>query len=211
MDSGIDVPSSSAPVQNIDITERSSSIGDPSSSPLPILPVGRDDRRGRTSASARRSYSPSSSVSFDQGFAADAITEDEREEFAAQQAQRQERRWRSVVEEQDEGQELWDLEKRLDSWVGKCPLCYVRQCGGRDVDVRHSLDQCPDALRKAVATDITRFEKVWFEKFTSCTDCRVAQKICTRWQETYEGSCRFKPVPGRDASTRRSYSRRSRP
>jgi RecQ family ATP-dependent DNA helicase len=197
MDSGVDVPSSSVPVPDIDITERSSSIGEASSSGLPILPVGRDDGHGCISASAIRSHSPRSSVSFDQGFAADAITEDEREEFAAQQAQRQAQRWRSVVEEQDEGQEVWDLEKRLDSWVGKCPLCHVRQCGGRDVDVRHPLDRCPDALRTAVVTDISRFEQVWFEKFASCTDCGVAQKICTRWQETYEGSRRFKLVPGR--------------
>jgi hypothetical protein len=63
--------------------------------------------------------------------------------------------------------------------------------------VQHLLDQCPDILCTAVVTDITRFEKVWFKKFASCTDCGVAQKICTRWQETYKGSCRFKPIPGR--------------
>jgi hypothetical protein len=64
------------------------------------------------------------------------------------------------------------------------------------VDVGHPLDQCPDELHEVVARDMTSFEKVWFEKFASCTNCGVAQKICMRWQETYEGSCRFEPVPG---------------
>lgn len=56
------------------------------------------------------------------------MTVQEQEEFAVQQRPRQQQRWRTAVEEQDEGQEVWDLENRLDSWVGKCPLCYVRQC-----------------------------------------------------------------------------------
>ena len=83
MNSGIDVSSSSVPVQNINITEHRSSISEPSSSPLPILPVSRDNSHGRLSASAIRSHSLSSLVSFDQGFAADTITKDKQEEFAA--------------------------------------------------------------------------------------------------------------------------------
>jgi hypothetical protein len=83
MDNGVDVLSSSVPVLNIDITERSSSIDEASSSRLPILPVSKDDGYSCISASAIRSHSSRSLVSFDQGFAANAIIKDKREEFAA--------------------------------------------------------------------------------------------------------------------------------
>ena len=175
-DSGIEVPSSSIP--------------------LPTINVSRDESHNGGSSSPTHGHSPSSLVSFDQGFATDVIHGRERDEFTAQQAQRSQQRWRTIVQERDEGQEVWDVENRLDSWVGKCPLCYVRQCGGWDVDVRHPFDQCPDELHEVVARDITSFEKVWFEKFASCTNCGVVQKICIRWRETYEGSRRFEPVPG---------------
>ena len=175
-DSGIEVPSSSIP--------------------LPTINVGRDESHSGGSSSPNDGHSPSSLDSFAQGFATDVIHGRERDEFTAQQAQRSQQRWRTIVQERDEGQEVWDVENRLDSWVGKCPLCYVRQCGGWDVDVRHPFDQCPDGLHEVVARDITSFEKVWFEKFASCTNCGVVQKICIRWRETYEGSRRFEPVPG---------------
>jgi hypothetical protein len=83
MNSSVNVPSSSVPVLNINITERSSSIGKASSNRLPILPVDKDDGHSCILASAIHSYLLCSLVSFDQGFAADVITKDKQEEFAA--------------------------------------------------------------------------------------------------------------------------------
>jgi hypothetical protein len=194
MDSGIDVPSSSVPAQKMDIP--SSSVGFPRSSPLPSSDVDKDHDHDCISASARCSYSPGSSASFDQGFAADTMAVHEQNEFTTQQAQRRQQRWRTVVEEQDEGHEVWDLENQLDSWVGKCPLCYVRQCQGWDVDVQYTLDVCPDELQEKVATEAELLSRVRFEKFASCMFCGVAQKICTRWAEIGEGSNRFREVKG---------------
>jgi RecQ family ATP-dependent DNA helicase len=189
MDSGIDVPSSNVPTQSIGIPE-------PSSSPVPTSRVDQGNGRDGTWPSVMRSHSPSSVASFDHGFAADAIPAHERDVFTAQQAQRRQQRWRTVVEEQDEGHEVWDLENRLDSWVGKCPLCYVRQCQGWEVNSQHRFDQCRDELYQTVAGEAQKLQRIHFERFASCTFCKVAQKICSRWAETHEGSRRFKEVPG---------------
>jgi len=187
MDSGIEIPSSSVPGRHIDITDSSSRIDIPSS-------IGDSHDGGSTSPI--RGHSPSSSVEFDHIFAAGPIQASEQDEFAAQQVQRSQQRWRTIVQEQDEGHEVWDLENRLDSWVGKCPLCYVRQCQGWDIDVRHTLDVCPDILQEEVAIEAESLSKVRFERFASCVFCGVAQKVCTRWTEIREGSNRFREVKG---------------
>lgn len=188
-DSGVDIPSSSIadiPSGRAGIGFGSSSIADgsigsiPSSMPLPAL---QDTRRR-------------SSIRFDQGFAGDSMTRDEQETFTAQQAQRRQQRWQSVVQEQDEGREVWDIESRLDSWVGKCALCYVQQCNGKKVDVRHGFEECPDGLRSTVAGEIKKLDGIRFERFASCTFCRIAQKVCSRWEETYSGSRRFRQAEG---------------
>ncbi|KFZ01485.1 hypothetical protein V500_00751 [Pseudogymnoascus sp. VKM F-4518 (FW-2643)] len=88
-----------------------------------------------------------SSVSFDEGFAADQDSVSESRAFEAQNHQRSQQRWRVEADSQREGHEVWNLETRLDSWVGKWPLCYVRQCQGWEVDVRHTLENCPDESR----------------------------------------------------------------
>ena len=189
IDSGIDVPSSSIadiPSSRVGVNMPSSSIAEhpissiPSSMPLPTL----------------QDTSRRSSISFDDGFAADTMTRDEQETFTVQQAQRRQQRWQSVVQEQDEGKEVWDIESRLDSWVGKCPLCYVQQCNGKKVDVRHPFEECPDKLRGKVAEEIKKLEGINFDKFASCTYCRIAQKVCSRWEETYTGSSRFRQAEG---------------
>jgi hypothetical protein len=83
MDSSVNVPSSSILVLNINITEHSSSIDEVSSSRLFILSVGRDNCYSCILASVIRSYLSRNSVSFNQRFAADIITKNKREEFAA--------------------------------------------------------------------------------------------------------------------------------
>jgi hypothetical protein len=83
MNSSINIPSNSIPVLNIDITEHSSNINEASSNRLFILLIKKDNRYSCILASVIYSYSLYSSVSFDQGFAANIITKDKQEEFAA--------------------------------------------------------------------------------------------------------------------------------
>ena len=116
--------------------------------------------------------------------------------FEAQRHQRSQQRWRVEADSQQEGHEVCNLETPLDSWVGKCPLCYVRQCQDWDVDVRHTMENCPDESRTKVVAEVESLRTVCFEPYASCTSCTVAQKVCTRWVETREGSNRFRKVDG---------------
>jgi hypothetical protein len=83
MNNNVNVSSSSVPVLDIDIIERSSSIDEASSNRLLILFVGKNDGYSYILASVIHSYLSHSSVSFDQGFAANVIIKDKQEEFAA--------------------------------------------------------------------------------------------------------------------------------
>jgi hypothetical protein len=83
MNSSVNVPSSSVPVLNINITEHSSSIDEASNNRLLILSVGRDNGYSCILASAIYSHLLRSLVSFDQGFAANVIIKDKQEEFVA--------------------------------------------------------------------------------------------------------------------------------
>jgi hypothetical protein len=83
MNSSVNILSSSVLVLNINITEHNSSIDKASSSRLLILPVGKDNSYSYILASVIHSYLSRSLVSFDQRFAADVITKDKQEEFAA--------------------------------------------------------------------------------------------------------------------------------
>lgn len=50
----------------------------------------------------------------------------------------------------------------------------------RVVDIRHALHECPDELQKIVAQKTKVLENIWFELYTGCFDCEVAQSICSR-------------------------------
>jgi hypothetical protein len=83
MDNSVNVLSSSIPILNINITEHSSSISKASSNRLPILPINKNNCHSCILASAIHSHLLCSSVNFNQGFAADVITKNKQEEFAA--------------------------------------------------------------------------------------------------------------------------------
>jgi RecQ family ATP-dependent DNA helicase len=169
-DRGVDIPSSS-----IDIPARSSrGIGFPSAPP---------------------SNSQGSIARVDPDFAGDYITSADREEFQGQQRQRQTQRLQIASQNQQEGREVWSLEERLDVWVGICPLCYVRQCQGCVVDIRHALHECPDELQKIVAQEAKVLEDIRFEPYAGCFDCGVAQSICSKWDEVREGKRCFQRNP----------------
>ncbi|KAH7418918.1 hypothetical protein BKA64DRAFT_763810 [Cadophora sp. MPI-SDFR-AT-0126] len=155
MDSAIDIPSSSIRVSSV----RSNGL-DSSDGPFPSSPSA---------------YSQSSTVSFNQGFAADQISPAEREEFQSQQIQRQQQRLYVQEHNQQEGHDIWDLENRLDMW--------------------HTLDECVDPEKGLVASEVEALKGIHFERYASCYDCGVAQQICTRWEEIREGNKKFQRIP----------------
>jgi RecQ family ATP-dependent DNA helicase len=174
MDSAIDMPTSSIPFPEVPSDGFNSS-----DSPFPSSPPG---------------HSQSSTVSFEQGFATDRISPGERIEFQSQQSQRQQQRLQVQAQNQQEGHEVWDLENRLDQWVGKCPLCYVRKCQGSEVDIRHALEECIDPEQVLVTNEVKALQTIHFQRYASCHDCGVAQQICTRWEEIREGNRKFERI-----------------
>jgi RecQ family ATP-dependent DNA helicase len=138
--------------------------------------------------------SQDSIASFGAGFSGDSISTADRHEFHVQQSQRQQQRLRIMDQNQQKGHEVWDLEDRLDMWVGKCALCYVRRCQGSEVDTQHPFEECPDEMHELLTEQIQALNGIKFERFSGCFDCGVAQKICTRWEEVQEGNSCFKRV-----------------
>jgi len=175
-DSAIHMPTSSIP-----FPEAPSDEGNRSDGPFPSSPPG---------------YSQSSTVSFDQGFMADRISQGERVIFQSQQSQRQQQRVQIQARNRHAGCEVWDVENRLDQWVGKCPLCYVRTCTGTAVDFRHRLDECVDPEQELVRTEVQALQQIQFQEHASCFDCGVAQQVCTRWEEIREGNRKFERIEG---------------
>ena len=91
---------------------------------------------------------------------------------------------------------MWDLENRLDQWVGKCPLCYVRKCTGSPVDFRHTLEECVDPKQELVAQEVGILQSIQFQRYASYYDYGITQQICTQWEEIREGNQKFKRVKG---------------
>lgn len=176
MDSAIDMPTSNIPFPEVPSEGVNSSDG-----PFPSSPPG---------------YSQSSTVSFDQGFMADRISHGERVIFQSQQSQRQQQRVQAQARNRQAGCEVWDLENRLDQWVGKCPLCYVRKCTGSPVDFRHRLDECVDPEQELVRTEVQALQQIQFQEYASCYDCGVTQQVCTKWGEIREGNRKFERIQG---------------
>jgi hypothetical protein len=96
---------------------------------------------------------PTSSIPFPDAESS-RISQGERIIFQSQQSQQQQQRMQIQARNRQAGCEVWDLENRLDQWVGKCPLCYVRKCTGSPVDFRHTLNECADLEQELVRTEV---------------------------------------------------------
>jgi hypothetical protein len=166
-----------------------------SSIPFPQIPSDWFDSNSIFPSSPPQ-RSQSSIIGFDQGFSADPISVGDRIEFQSQQSQRQQQRLQIQTQIQQEGHNVWDLENRLDQWVGKCPLCYVRRCQGSDVDIRHTLEECVDPEQALVANEVESLHTIQFERYASCYDCGVAQQVCTQWEEIRKGNWKFRRIRG---------------
>jgi hypothetical protein len=101
-----------------------------------------------------------------------------------------------VEQNQEEARAIWDLENRLDMWVGKCALCYVRQHCGLAVDTRHKLEECKDDLHQLVAEEVEALRGIQFARYASCYNCGVPQKICMHWETKEGGNGGFQWVKG---------------
>ena len=139
-DSTINIPTSSIPFPEVPSDGVYSS-----NSPFPSSPLG---------------YSQSRTVSFDQGFIADRISQGERVIFQSQQSQRQQQRVQVQARNRQAGCKVQDLENRLDQQVRKCPLYYVRKCTGSPVDFRHRLDECVDPEQELVCTEVQALQRI---------------------------------------------------
>jgi hypothetical protein len=179
LDSGIDIPSSSSIDELVNRTNGGHCIG---------------------SLEWIQSSPPKRTTGLDHGFSAagaQAITEADRTEFQAQQVQRWQQRDRIEVQNRQEGFEVQDVRNKLDRWMGKCPICYIDQCQGGQVNAQHSLEECPDKAQADVMEEVMALGKIMFEPYAACYECGVSQQICSRWRVMREGNHRFQRVAGR--------------
>lgn len=172
LDSGIDIPSS--------MEIPSISISMPSSPPI---------------ASSPPIWSQSSPISEEQPFNPDPISPCERREFHLQQNQRHEQRFQVQKQVQHAGHDVWDVEHRLDQWVGKCPLCYIRKYHGQAVEFGHSLEGCCDEEKDIIWKEVQVLHDMPLEEYAGCNQCGVPQQICMQWEGIHEGDQKFKQVP----------------
>ena len=104
-----------------------------------------------------------------------------------QQAQREEVRQSIQRQNQQEGQEIWELEQQLEVWKGRCPLCFIRG----HISSRHSIEDCVQNGANDICERWKEMKKLMgrdhlFERFSCCYDCHVPQDICEKWIEKKE-------------------------
>jgi hypothetical protein len=91
---------------------------------------------------------------------------------------RGDRRLYEQARTQREARDYYNLDTRLASLVGKCPICYTRHTAGREVGVYHTIEDCKDESRALVVTGIARLRDVKFEKALCCESCSVPREMC---------------------------------
>lgn len=91
---------------------------------------------------------------------------------------REKKRQCCIVRNKREGRDWCDLNQRLVSWIGKCPICYVRKRVGHDVDACHKLVMCKEEKREVVAAEIAKLQEIRFATGVCCQLCAVPQETC---------------------------------
>jgi superfamily II DNA helicase RecQ len=153
--------------------------------------VGSQEVESHSNMSADNSpcRPPSSIESFDQGFATD-ITPVDRIVFRRQQEQRQAGRAYTRAQNIASSRDIHDLERQLEWWVGRCPLCVILGCD--EQQTQHTLSTCSHQEANGA-------RKAWFEMgksmrppgpgkagkfapFSCCYGCFVPQAMCQKWQ-----------------------------
>ena len=62
---------------------------------------------------------------------------------------------------------MWDLENRLDQWVGKCPLYYIRKYTGSPINFRYILEECINSKQELVTQEVSVLQSIQFQRYTS--------------------------------------------
>jgi len=208
LDSGIEVPSSA---QATDVPSSPPAHAPTECSPSPVgsrhTVVSSDASSAMDSSPRLRSFgsevtgsrpqdvtapdnSPSqssiaSTVSFDQGFLT-AVSMADRFEFQSQQRQHAASQAHTRAQVRAESQDVYDLERRLEWWVGRCPVCVVEG----EPDSRHPISECQQEKAEGIqqewiglATGMRPGEGKAgkFVPFSCCFTCHAPQAICQRW------------------------------
>jgi RecQ family ATP-dependent DNA helicase len=122
------------------------------------------------------------------------------EDFDRQRRQGQFERWKVEREAMDEGEEVEEFRRQLESWVGCCAVC--RLAG--ESDVYHEMEDCPQRNGEKWATielgietmEREMFVKKRFEPFSGCFYCGLPQAMCDKWREVGGDGGRFAFVRG---------------
>ena len=94
-------------------------------------------------------------------------------------AKRQHKRQTDMARNQREGRDWSDIDNRLLSWLGKCPICYIRRRLGHDVNVYHTLEACRDEQREVITLEIAQLQEIKFTVGECCQTCAVPQETCS--------------------------------
>jgi len=188
LDSGIDIPSSQFIV-------RSSSPGIDQASSTPVIhsspridqasiPLVIHSSPRIDTPSSPRIDPPSSPPVVHSRLLEASIAEEV--EFQIQQNQYKQAQAYAQSQEQKESRAAWELERQLEEWKGRCPLCFIN-----GHDSRHSIDDCVqrgsgDIQKGWQEMKTLMAQKRWFAMFSCCFDCHVPQAICQKWVQKKE-------------------------
>ena len=185
LDSGIDIPSSQSVIPSSSPTVEPCRAVPPSSPPVvqpeifpssPKLPHLRQIPHSP-------SKSPSSHiVSSEAGFETDMVAIAEAVEFQSQQEKYKQDQAYANRQAQDESRAVWELERQLEEWIGRCPVCFIRGFP----ESKHSIIDCVAEGAKEVRDDWFQMQKRMredriFAAYSCCYDCHVPQAICAKW------------------------------
>jgi RecQ family ATP-dependent DNA helicase len=150
-----------------------------------------------------RSKSPSHIFSSDQEFDSRMIAIAEEVEFQSQQARYRRDQAYAQLQAQEDSRAVWELERQLEEWVGRCPVCFIRGFP----ESKHSIISCVEDGAKEVKDNWFRMRKRMrddrmFAAFSCCYDCHVPQSICAKWVAAEngkwgrlaQGKCQFEGI-----------------
>jgi len=105
-----------------------------------------------------------------------------------------------TIERMKEAEELEEMSRMLDDWVGRCFIC--RAASAEDHD--HMAAECPQKgnqmwnIAREGYEALTRgvFSQKRLEAYSGCFSCGVPQKLCRRWKTETEDMGVFSQVSG---------------
>ena len=95
-------------------------------------------------------------------------------EFQSQEAQHKRDQAYAQLQAQEESRAVWELERQLEEWVGRCPVCFIRGFP----ESKHSIIHCVEEGAQEVRRDWFQMQKRMrddkiFAAFSCCYDCHV--------------------------------------